>query len=300
MDLDLAGLTAGRRFAIVTSEGLGAAVVPAGRCAGLLLDIEPAGLRLRDIRSADGVGAGSLSPTIPRAACHLAVQAIDLSACAVTNAEFIAQFPIVEGLVAWFPLDNSATDLGGHGHDGAMAGLPVTDRRGDVMGALAFDGTDDVVVVPDDPALRLPTEVTLAAWVRRTRDDIDMIVEKGGDWTTTANYGMALHSSVYESMFYMTWHGGWAGAAQTPDLEWHHYAVTAIDGAAAPKLYVDGEPQTLTDSYGATVTLNPSTAPLHIGAQPEYGYFSGNQIDDVLLYERALLPSEIGQLASAL
>ncbi|MBK8495549.1 MAG: hypothetical protein IPL50_11365 [Chitinophagaceae bacterium] len=45
--------------------------------------------------------------------------------------------------------------------------------------------------------------------MKRTRFGIDIISEKGGDWTgDTCNYGMGLHN-INNNMFYFFFNGGW-------------------------------------------------------------------------------------------
>ncbi|MEQ9376203.1 MAG: LamG-like jellyroll fold domain-containing protein [Imperialibacter sp.] len=162
--------------------------------------------------------------------------------------------------------------------------------------ALDFDGSDDYVSVPDAVGLRIPTDITLEAWVRRKSFGIDIILEKGGDWTTGTNYGLGLHN-INNNMFYFFWNGGWKGTSGPSDDNWHHYAAVAHDGNTEPQFYIDGVLQPVEFSSGvSTIDLDETaTEALHIGAQVESGlnYFGNNDIDEVRVWNTQRTASEI-------
>ena len=64
------------------------------------------------------------------------------------------------------PVGTTAVDESG-AHDGDIDGATRT-GAGRFGRALSFDGTNDIVTVPDDSALRLTTGMTLKAWVKPT------------------------------------------------------------------------------------------------------------------------------------
>jgi len=155
------------------------------------------------------------------------------------------------------------------------------------------------VEVPDSTDLRLPAALSIEFWAKRQRNDtVDLALEKGGDWTGEANYGIGLHS-VNNHMFYFFFKGGWRGAPGVADLGWHHYAVTATNGAVDPVLYIDGAPCPVQYSGGAAaLNLYPSLRPLHLGAQlsPGWNYYGHNVLDDVRIYNRELTAAEVSYL----
>src|SRR5206468_4379212 len=119
---------------------------------------------------------------------------------------------------------------------------------------LSFDGVDDYVEVPDSPELRISDVVTIEFWAKRTRFGVDMVCEKGGDWTgSQANYGCGLHQPSVSYMFYFFFHGGWRGTPGVTDLGWHHYALVAVDGQPNPTFYIDGVARTVSLGGGAAV-----------------------------------------------
>jgi hypothetical protein len=207
-------------------------------------------------------------------------------------------------MVAWWDADESspgtAVDLLA-GHDGAMInGASLV--PGYVGQAYAFDGSNDYIEVPDNPDLRISDVVTIEFWVRRTRFGIDLVCEKGGDWTVgQTNYGVGLHGSRNSYMFYFFFNGGWRGTPGPSDKAWHHYAVVAMDGQANATFYIDGAVQPGGLRGGtAVIDLNPSTLPLHIGAQVgRYNYAGANIIDELSIYHAALSAEDIQDIYDA-
>jgi hypothetical protein len=209
-------------------------------------------------------------------------------------------YSIDSALVAFYPFNGNANDQSGNNNNGIVIGASLTtDRFGNTNNAYQFNGTSDNITVVDNLTLNLTNEITLAAWVKRTRYGIDMIMEKGGDWTHgTCNYGMSLHS-MNNNMFYFFFNGGWRGTGGVNDFEWHHYTVIAQQGNTNPLLYIDGELKQVQYSEGAAIiNLATSTLDLHIGAQVGTAtYYGANVIDEVRIYNRTLSQTEISQLA---
>lgn len=207
--------------------------------------------------------------------------------------------PPVSGLVSWWRFGGDALDAVGGNHGTASGGAAYA--AGTVGQALALDGADDYVVVPDHSSLRLTTAVTIESWVRRqSTSGIDFIAQKGGDWTNGAtNYGLTLHDPSQGNRMYFTFAGGGRFSVPVADNVWHHVAVTAVHGATDPIFYLDGVAQSVFSSFGgATINLNPSTHDLHIGAQVG-GYYAHLEIDELSIYDRVLTASEIAAIHAA-
>lgn len=203
------------------------------------------------------------------------------------------------GLVAYYPFNGNTEDVGHNGNHGQNHGAVFApDMVGTATNAIAFNGTSAYVEVPDSPSLRITGTVSLTAWVKRTRfDQVEIILEKGGDWTNNqTNYGMGLNSDTYNDMFFFIYAGGWKAVQGPRDTEWHHYAVVAKHGDSDVALYIDGELKTADLKGGIDiVNLNPSSANLHIGAQVEAAapYYGANVLDEVRIYNRALSAEEV-------
>jgi hypothetical protein len=225
--------------------------------------------------------------------------------------------PSTDGLVAYYPFDGNASDQSGHGYDGTVYGATLTsDRFGTPGSAYLFDGADDYISVGYTSAFQLPAS-TLSAWVCPTIDlsaatSVASIVTRGEDFSTDHAsfslsvmhptspwaHGIAAHyeNSVDSEQFFDT---GVYPAAGT----WTHLVASrATDGLLT--LYSDGlmigqwsatqAPATdcLQDLVigGYWYVTNPTTASVT-------NFFTG-AIDDVMIYDRVLLPDELSDPSS--
>lgn len=98
-------------------------------------------------------------------ACILLISLIALSSR--SGAQTCCQ-PAGSNLIAWWsPDDSQGSTVAEHTglHTGTFVGAP-TPAPGLVLGALAFDGLDDYVSVPDDPAWTFPGNFTIDLWAK--------------------------------------------------------------------------------------------------------------------------------------
>ncbi len=234
----------------------------------------------------------------------------------------IASAPLLaglsDGLVARYGFNGNAKDESGNGHDGAVHGATLTvDRLGNPDRAYSFDGINDYISVPYAGTFQ-SSQFTLATWVQ-TRGDVsltstsEVIVARGEDSSTDrlwSSLEIAGRSDpwgtgtllIYEDngdtrRIYDT---GIFPRAET----WTHVAVTR-SLAGEVTIYVNGYVVGHWDNTPTPATI--CTQELTIGARwwsPSTsgpyqlaGYFSG-AIDDVMLYNRALLRAEIAELAA--
>lgn len=203
-------------------------------------------------------------------------------------------------MALWHKADGNFDDSAGS-NDGTQTG-GVTFTSGRVGQAYNFDGTDDVVTVNDNPSLQIPNTVSIDFWAQRQRDGIDIVLEKGGDWTQgNTNYGVGFHTAANGSPIYFYWAGGGKGVPAPTDGNWHHYAITAVNGQTAPKFYIDGvETTNVTFAFGSsTISLVTGSQPLHIGAQLGINVFGNNKIDELEIFNGILTASEVADIYNA-
>lgn len=221
-----------------------------------------------------------------------------------------------EGLVAYYPFNGNADDQSGNGHDGTVYGATLTsDRFGASDSAYSFDGIDDYISMDYADAFQLPV-ITISAWICPTIDlsaatTVASIVTRGEDFGTdraafslmvahpAASWGNGV-AVLYESS------GGGDQAFDTnvyPEMgKWTHI-VASRDTDGLLSIYSDGSligqwfstdqpaancfQDLLIGAYWYVPT--PATAVIT-------NFFTG-AIDDVMIYNRALSPGEIGDIS---
>lgn len=205
------------------------------------------------------------------------------------------------GLVgAWCPsIDRSRStlliDQSGYNNHGTLTNMdPGTDwvaSEGKV--ALDFDGTNDYVLINSSAITALTDSITVSAWVRpqvTTRSDLV------SQWSSVgANQHFILLQGVTSSQFGFFVSSG-SGGVGTQGFtfainNWYHICGTY--DRTAIKLFVNGN---FISSNSQTFAMRAvSTATIDIGRSADA--IGRSVIDDVRIYNRALLQSEIATLA---
>ncbi len=187
-----------------------------------------------------------------------------------------------------------AIDWSGHGRHGTILGDPNR-VEGYSLAALAFDGIDDRVEVPQV----VSTDLTLMAWIKTdvpgaagatARDGSGLLWSDhagGGDHFTLAVLGTKL---AFE-----TGPGGNPNTISGDDVvtgEWAHVAVTRTESSSAVELFINGASSATGNHAGDNnVGSNPLIV---IGANTlDSRYFQGF-IDEVRAYNRVLSQEEMG------
>ena len=196
-------------------------------------------------------------------------------------------------MVASYGFDEgSGTVLGdssGNVNNGAISGATWS-TAGKFGSALSFNGTNNLVSIPDSNSLDLTTALTLEAWVRPAA--------LGTVWRTVlmkeqpGNLVYDLYANT-DKGFPETalWIGGERTArssAALPLNSWTHLASTYDD--ATLRLYVNGVQAASLAQTGSVAT---STGSLRIGGNNVWPEWFSGLIDEVRVYNRALTPSEI-------
>jgi len=225
--------------------------------------------------------------------------------------------PPYDDLVSWWPLESTAQDVHG-GNDGTISASDACPVPGKVRNALAFDGTGDRIVVPDDPSLDIGTsDFTVAAWIRLSeyalRDPVLWHIGRSGSgnecrygWTLSVEYGYPLISLLRGGTY------SWANAETVSNsalgvgVFQHVVAVVDRDQTSA-KLFIDGIQAATTQLDRPLSALDgvdiSSDNNLYIGAQKCLGGAIGREfkgrLDEIALFHRALSDSEVQALYAA-
>jgi hypothetical protein len=207
-------------------------------------------------------------------------------------------------LVAYYPFNGNAIDLSGYGNNGSLInGVTFdNDRWNNPNQAIRFNKSlSQYVDVQNSPSLQIDSAISFSFWAKRNTLDNgqDQVLNKGGDWQSgTCNYGLVFSEwtllFIYDGGFYIV------NAPGIPlDNEWHHYAVTALEGTTEIHFYVDGVEKTSMLGAGNPVInlYSQSTSDLYLSGVL---YYSNNSMDELKIYKRILSEIEIKSLYSNL
>ena len=226
----------------------------------------------------------------------LSIALIAASLAVVTPAAAAVCLDSPAGLIARWPGDGTTADVA-HGRNGTSVG-GTSYGTGEVDQAFSFDGVDDTVSVPDDPAWSLPGDFTIETWVNfagyspvaqalLSQDEGYGVTTKWIFWARNSNdltfeYGTQGSDSIPVSV---AWH---------PNLsQWYHLAVTRSGSTFT--LYIDG---VAVDTGTDTARLADAVAPLTLGWGETDWFFEG-RLDEPAIYQRALSGAEIAAIHNA-
>ncbi len=232
-----------------------------------------------------------------------------LLGCLLISTPLFAQLPSyvpTDGLVAWFPLDGDASDVGPNniGHD-YFSATATTNRLGEAGSALLFNGTNDWI--QGDSELFPQDDRTIAFWAKFLQNGTELWMTGYGGGPigySTIIYANSSQCNVFNALGHSE--HGCQGTFQVPyssipDDQWVHIAMTSNPNTA--RFYINGVEQSSRAGLGEVIT---SGAHYYIGASPSYngvdnlstGSFTGS-MDDIGFWNRALTPAEILALATA-
>ncbi len=185
-------------------------------------------------------------------------------------------------LVAHWTLDEGSgtavADSSTYGNDGTMSGGP-TWATGQIGGALSFDGSDDLVVIPSDSSWSSNyTTYTVAFWVKVTEIGNYQGALAVGDWSGTLSF-YTIDGKWYFAIPTAGGTNGWScigyspvlGYLETADSAFHHVALVLDTAAGTGKFYSDGE-LVATDIY-VDGSMSLGSESLYLG-----GFGSSNRL----------------------
>ncbi|MBV7333438.1 LamG domain-containing protein [Chloroflexi bacterium TSY] len=230
----------------------------------------------------------------------------------------VVQSPTVEasgctvspsGLISWWPGDGSAQDVHGSHHGTLKNG--ATFAPGLRNQAFNFDGIDDFVDFGEPEPLKLlgsdptsGTNATISFWVKSNGSSSGgALIYKHDSNSPDNGYRINFSLGKIFASFENNRNGntgldGVKTSAQFDNERWHHVAAIFYADAARPMdLYVDGQlvsVMRLGDAGLSSIgdTTNPRQN-LWFGSSGYPGEFFNGRLDEVQIFERALLPVEI-------
>lgn len=162
-------------------------------------------------------------------------------------------------------------------------------------GALAFDGTNDKLVLSDSVALAALTMTdafTLEAWINPGKELQDLsILSKEGEYQIGLLDGELAFSIANTQPGWVWTHTGY----YPPVNRWTHVALVYGDFGAQTeqRMYVNGELLHTSQALGAIGDRHPESPEFHIGGRQRYTPTFSGSIDEVRLWSRVLTQDEI-------
>jgi fibronectin type 3 domain-containing protein len=180
-------------------------------------------------------------------------------------------------------------DASSNGNNGTINGATWS-TQGRYGGALSFNGTSNMVVIPNSASLNLSAGMTLQAWIMPTavQSGWRTVMQREVDayfLNASNDNGPLIPSGGGHIGDQVQWV---SGSTASPVNAWTHLAMT-YDGAQM-RLYVNG---VLAAGQTATGPIQTNSNALRIGGNVPYGEFFQGLIDEVRVYNRALSQAEI-------
>ncbi len=203
--------------------------------------------------------------------------------------------PQPAGLVSWWPGDGNPEDAVGRNDAAAMGGLGYA--KGMVGQAFDLDGSSAFAQVVAPAGLPLGNAPrTLALWFKTPRNlssETESALFQYGSDTDGRMFGLISSRNAAGRLYFFGYNRDVAGNTPLAPETWYHAAVT-YDGATVT-LYLNGQPDG-SRSVELHTTLNANG--LTIGYRPGSARWLG-QLDEVMLFDRALAPDEIAAMYAA-
>lgn len=223
--------------------------------------------------------------------------------------------PAPAGLIAWWKGEGNAADSSGNKNHGQFSNNATT-AAGLVGQALLFSGGSDAVIIPDSPELNPAKQLTIEAWIYANslpnvepiivNKEIPTIQPNSIQYELAVNNGIAGNVQNSQLIFYI------GGVSQTiPDAgngwndgggpiqmnKWTHVALTVDLDSGKVRSYVDG----IKTEYDvpANLAIVQTNGDLRIGNRSQINMPFDGSIDELSIYNRALLKSEIQSIISA-
>jgi len=211
------------------------------------------------------------------------------------------KIPTDSNLVGYWPFDGNANDLAGTNHGTLNGNVTLTtDRKGNASSAYQFNGSSGDYIKCISPGITGTGARTFSFWAKADAlsTSEQTILSYGG---STAAYGGRFEMSLAngEMICDISWSNlGKKSAAITPAV-WNFYTVVFIGGAnqtlsTGVRYYVNG---TLITDVGCKtrddVINTLSNNPIYFGSLFGTGRYFKGAIDEVRMYDRALIGSEV-------
>ena len=205
-----------------------------------------------------------------------------------------ARPPSLDGLVAWWPLDEVLPDVPNWRMHGQVR-PGVAPAEGIAGGGLRFDGQGAKLDVPYAEAVNLTDALSITAWIRcepKQGRGMVGILERPQIY----RFMMAETEAPYSlSLSLLSEKGGFFGANSKREVAagaWVFVAGTYDSATGKSAVYLNGKLSGEAQTTAGTKLASRKGTGLQIGLRDTQAYFAG-ALDEVRLYSRALTPAEV-------
>lgn len=214
------------------------------------------------------------------------------------------------GLVAYYPFNNSGTDLSPNAYNGIVLGpVIVNDRKESPNSAYSFNGLNDYINLSSLVGNGIRT---IAMWFKL---DVNVdsslpypltLITREGDYLNIAEYSLAFvpanqgwAGTSGKLRFFYSVNKDWYFYVESDNKSWQkdkwYHVVAMIDPSDGMILYVDNVRQIEHGPFFNSIAESNLNTYLGSWGTISNRFFKG-AIDDVLFYNRALSPEEITQI----
>jgi prepilin-type N-terminal cleavage/methylation domain-containing protein len=207
---------------------------------------------------------------------------------------------INDGLIAHWRLNGNAANAVGTADGTVSAATLTTGQNGNANSAYSFNGTSSYITIAQNA---YSNPMTVSVWYKATNattaDGILVYgnVSTGNGYGGEAEFHLGQASADYRAYLNA---GGCISSSMAlgtvPDTGWH--LITYVVGPGSSyAAYIDGV-SSVSGSYGCTPDFSGYQNTFLIGRPTSASRFLDGAVDDVRIYNRALTPSEVGNLYS--
>ncbi len=203
---------------------------------------------------------------------------------------YFTAYSLDDGLVAYYPFNGNPDDESGNANHGTEYG-GISYETGVIDQAAKFDGGDDYIDGGNNPILDITNAISISAWAKPAQLSVGgYLVAKGSYF----NYSMGITS---HPMFRSSINGVHFDTTYILDYSWKHYVFTYDRSQEKLIQYINGT-KVLETSYSEYISTSSDN--LQIGRRLPDSYYFNGLIDEIRIYNRALLEAEIQVLYSAM
>jgi len=229
----------------------------------------------------------------------------------VTLVSVTTHAQIENGMLVHFPFDNNLTDVSSNAIDGVNIGTTFGPDRNGVVGNALVLGNDKYVTL-NSSAVKTSLPITISVWVKlNSLNGAHIIFTSDNIYNNYYGYWLSVVGGTGQLV--LNFAGGLGGQLSSNRKsfttnnsltvnEWHHIVAT-INSENNMLIYVDCVKELGTYSGSGSSNIAYSGSESRIGCNignnfnPEGSYFNGS-IDQLVIWNRVLSPSEINMLCS--